>query len=139
MSTYSIPLMVAVEKSGVVNSRFFPRLCSLSLIVFAIIMVFEDYLFAKRQWAGEERGQAIIKGEVQRVAIIGSLSLLYLLIYKPLGHIVCSILFIGCFFYLLGTRRLVVLVPLSLLVPLLIYIVFRVFLNVPLPEGIFSF
>jgi len=131
--------MVAVEKSDVINSRFFPRLCSLSLIIFAIIMALEDYITAKSQGGGESKEQETIKGQTQQLVTIGILSLIYLLTFKPLGYIFSSILFVGLFLYFLGARKWFTLVTLSLLVPLMIFFVFKVFLDVPLPEGIFSF
>ena len=39
----NIPLMVAVEKSSVVNSRFFPRLMGSILFILSLVMAFESY------------------------------------------------------------------------------------------------
>jgi putative tricarboxylic transport membrane protein len=136
-SSYSIPVMAIVEKTGMVNSRFFPKLCAISLIVFSVIMILENYIVTHNQ---KEK----LKGQDERKETIGSIRLfvaaaltfMYLVTYQYLGHLVSSFIFIFIFMYFLSTRNLFLLISVPAAISFLIYAVFKILLVVPLPTGI---
>ncbi len=138
----TIPLMVAVEKSSVVNSRFFPKLMGSILILLSLVMALENYF--KRP---PEQPEDSAKGEVQerkgrkwiRSISVGFVCLLYYFLFQPLGFLLSSSLFMLAFLLLLGTRRWYALVFLSTMIPLSVYILFKTILGAPLPDGLLYF
>ena len=142
ITTNTIPLMVAVEKSSVINSRFFPKLLSVLLIILSIIMSAENY-FKK---ASDGVRESDDKKESQtgnhawmRLIVLGVLCLLYFFAFEPLGFLVSSALFMFGFSLILKTRKWYVILSLSVVSPLLVYLLFNTLLGAPLPEGIFYF
>jgi putative tricarboxylic transport membrane protein len=135
-SSYSIPVMAIVEKTGMVNSRFFPKLCAISLIFFSIIMILENYVRTpKREENSMGRDPKEEIGSI-RLIVAAALTFMYLFTYQYLGHLVSSFIFISGFMYFLNTRNPFLLVSVPAAISLLIYVVFKILLVVPLPAGI---
>jgi hypothetical protein len=57
------------------------------------------------------------------------------MVYEPLGFVPTCVLFLIAYGYLLGEKRIRVLVPVSVVIMMLLYIGFSVFLGVLLPRG----
>jgi len=140
ISSDSIPVLTIVEKTGMVNSRFFPKLCGILLLVFSILMILENYIigYKKEKRLMEEGEKREEIGNI-RLIVAAALSFMYLITYQYLGHLVSSFLFICVFMYFLGTRNLFLLISAPACISFLIYAVFKIFLDVPLPEGIIAF
>lgn len=136
-SSYSIPVMAIVEKTGMVNSRFFPKLCAISLIVFSILMILENYILTHKK-EKKLKDQDDKKEEIDgiRLIVAAALSFMYLITYQYLGHLVSSFIFISVFMYFLSTRNLFLLISVPAAISFLIYAVFKILLGVPLPKGI---
>ena len=142
LTTNTIPLMVAVEKSSVINSRFFPKLLSILLIILSIIMSAENYLKKspeEERDSGDKKDAQAEKHAWMRLILLGVLCLLYYLAFEPLGFLVSSALFMFGFSLILKTRKWYVILSLSVVSPLLVYLLFNTLLGAPLPEGIFYF
>jgi hypothetical protein len=142
----TIPIKVAVEKSSIVNSRFFPKLMSGSLVVLGIVLALQNLLKIKSIPQTDVRDGSSSSGEleerkkfVSRLIMAGGLIFLYLVAFNQLGFLISSILFMGCFLWVLGNRNLPVVVSVSLLVPIILYLLFRLLLGVMLPRGILPF
>ena len=140
LTSNTIPLMVAVEKSSVINARFFPKLMGGILILLSIGMVVENY-FRKstgRSKASDEDRKKL-KGEWARLSAVAIICLLYYLLFQPLGFLLSSLLFMLGFLTFLGVRKWHVILPLSVLVPLCVYLLFKTILGAPLPDGLLYF
>jgi putative tricarboxylic transport membrane protein len=136
----TIPLMVAVEKSSVINARFFPKLMGAILILLSIGMAVENYFRAstgKSNTADEDKKK--LKGQWSRLGALAIICLLYYLLFQPLGFLLSSVLFMLGFLTFLGVRRWYVVLPLSILVPLCVYLLFKTILGAPLPDGLLYF
>jgi len=140
-----IPTMVAVERSSIVNSRFFPKLMSGLLVFFGLILAFQRFLGGASEKSLEKASDAaqdaegrdsdLKRSRLIRLLSAGGLMLLYVIGFSYLGFLVSSILFVLAFLFILGVRRWYVLASVSLVVPVAIYLLFRVFLKVMLPSG----
>jgi len=140
LTSNTIPLMVAVEKSSVINARFFPKLMGGILILLSIGMAVENY-FRKstgRSKASDEDRKKL-KGEWARLSAVATICLLYYLLFQPLGFLLSSLLFMLGFLTFLGVRKWHVILPLSVLVPLCVYLLFKTILGAPLPDGLLYF
>jgi len=138
----TIPLMVAVEKSSIVNSRFFPKLMGAVLVFLAIVMALETILKKgpRTTEESEVKERELRKGEKWAWwAGMGSIYIAYYFVFQPFGFLLSSTLFIMVFLIFLGTRKWYAIFFLSLIVPLSVYILFKTTLGVPLPDGLIFF
>lgn len=130
----SIQTMVLVEKSSIVNSRFFPRVVGIMFCLMSVAM-------AAGTWSrrfingGGGSGSYAYNAPFRFWATIG-FGIFYILLLKPLGFLIVSWLMLLLLFLVLGIRSKLLLAVLPVLVPLGIFVVFRMLLNVPLPMGI---
>jgi putative tricarboxylic transport membrane protein len=134
--------MVAVEKSSVVNSRFFPKLMGSILIFLSIVMALENFVTRRAQESEEPIKEAVEKTDQKqwiRSIGVGIVCLLYYFLFQSLGFLLSSSLFMLGFLLLLGTRKWYALLILSTIVPLSVYILFKTILGAPLPDGLFYF
>lgn len=66
-------------------------------------------------------------------------SALYIALLTPLGFLLSTALFIGIMSWFLGVRRKKLLIGVSIATPLVLYFLFQVLLEVPLPPGLLQF
>ena len=139
----SIPLMVAVEKSQVVNARFFPKLMSIVMFGLSIYMVIEGRLLRRvAVEAGKpEEGQAPPADRWGYMRIFGVvvMSVIFYFIMEPLGFLVSGGLFVFGTLFALGNRKWYVLLSMSVSAPLIVYLLFKTVLGAYLPTGILYF
>ena len=136
----TIPLMVAVEKSSVINARFFPKVMGGILILLSIVMAIENYFRVSTDKSNAaDKDKKKLKGRWARLGAVAFICLLYYLLFQPLGFLLSSLLFMLGFLMFLGVRRWYVVLPLSILVPLCVYLLFKTILGAPLPDGLLYF
>jgi len=136
----TIPLMVAVEKSSVINARFFPKLMGSILILLSIGMAVENYFrISTGPSKPSDEDKKKRKGDWARLSAVAIICLLYYLLFQPLGFLLSSLLFMLGFLAFLGVRKWHVILPLSVLVPLCVYLLFKTILGAPLPDGLLYF
>jgi putative tricarboxylic transport membrane protein len=140
LTSNTIPLMVAVEKSSVINARFFPKLMGGLLILLSIGMAVENYFrISTGQSKPSDEDKKKRKGDLARLGAVALICLLYYLLFQPLGFLLSSLLFMLGFLTFLGVRKWHVILPLSVLVPLCVYLLFKTILGAPLPDGLLYF
>jgi putative tricarboxylic transport membrane protein len=143
ISSNSIPLMVAVEKSNVVNARFFPKLMGVVMFGLSIYMVIEGRLLrraATERRKPEETSQAALdRGGYFRIFGVAAMSLLFYFLIEPLGFLLSGALFILGTLLALGNRKWYVLLSMPVATPLIVYLLFKTVLGAYLPTGIFYF
>ena len=140
ISANYISVLTIVDKTGMVNSRFFPKICGIFLILFSMVMMLENYmLIRKKEENMMEEVEEKEKIKYLRVIVVAAVSFIYLATYQYLGHLISSFLFICMFMYFLGIRNLLLLISAPAGISFSVYAVFKIFLNVPLPQGILIF
>jgi putative tricarboxylic transport membrane protein len=135
----NIPLMVAVEKGSVVNSRFFPKLMGSIMVLLSFIMALENFMQRHSRVPEDTGKDDTEKGEEEkwgRWIGLGLICIIYYFLFQPLGFLLSSFLFMLAFLTFLGTRKWYALLFLSALVPFCIYILFKTLLGAHLPEGL---
>jgi putative tricarboxylic transport membrane protein len=138
----NIPLMVAVEKSSVVNARFFPKLMGSMMVLLSFIMALENFLQRRSRMSEESGKDDAGKEEGEnwgRWLGLGLICIIYYFLLQPLGFLLSSFLFMLAFLIFLGSRKWYALLFLSALVPFCLYILFKTILGAYLPEGLVYF
>ena len=146
---YLVPWGIFVPTSikiPVMSPAFFPKTVSLFIIILSLILAIQSILAMKRKNKGtadvhedEEDADLSIPGRV-KIAKIGGAMILLLLYYVAVivfGMLPASMVFLVAFSLLYGERRLKITIPLTVTLPLLIYLFFTMVAHIPLPKGIF--
>jgi hypothetical protein len=134
--------------------RQLPDKINLILIepVFVLMVLFTLWVLAReikisRQMSGEEKpdpSRTIVRASRlsasgKKMAVFALLSGLYLVLMEPVGFIPCNMAFLLAAMVLLGVRRRPVLIILPVVGTAVIYLLFQVWMDVPLPAGLLDF
>jgi putative tricarboxylic transport membrane protein len=118
--------------AGRIGPGFFPRIIGILAVVLCCAATLRRPRAAGRD-DGAERTPGRHPWTV--VAAVGALAA-FLFLLLPLGAFLASALFMAVVFRLLGWRRVVAGLALSLLIPLALYVLFEVVLDAGLPQGV---
>ena len=138
----TIRTMAIVERSPIINSRFYPKL--LSVLLFVCGIAIGAQALTRKQTEATVEKSSTSQGLPETQAAIpmyltGLACLLYLVLFVPLGFLLSTVLFMAALLWLLGSKKWHgILIP-AVLVPVAIYLLFSFLLGVPLPRGIFAF
>lgn len=108
----------------------FPVIILVILIIFSGLLAVMEF---KKIKAGAVESLGFEKGDLKRILMITIAAFLYLMIINTVGYIVATTSLIAVLFWLFRFRNKVAFVVLAIAFPLLLFFVFRVFLNIPLP------
>lgn len=125
------------------DSLMFPGFLLASVTVFSIMCIRQAIRFRKApednsreaEASGPEPGFGITGKRVAFVLLLFAA----LVCFQPLGAVLTIFLFLLISMLILGVRSKVLLVLIPVLMDLFVYLVFKVWLTVPLPVGILSF
>lgn len=132
------------NSAGQIGPGYFPRVIGVLGIVLCVIAIVRSLRPAEAA-AGAAADKADTADEAadnglgrHPRAVIGAMAPLLVLVifFIPVGALVGSALFMFAVFWLLGDRRPVRDGLISVLVPLVLYLLFEVFLEAGLPQGI---
>ncbi|MBZ9894362.1 MULTISPECIES: tripartite tricarboxylate transporter TctB family protein [unclassified Mesorhizobium] len=117
---------------GAPGPGFLPFWASLGVLGFGIAVAIQ----AAREWNGLAADE-VWPDATGRRHIISMLAgfMLFLLLINPLGFVPTTMLFVAVVGYLLGMRRLYVLLPVALVMGIFVHQVFDVALEITLPKG----
>lgn len=127
------------EEALALSPALFPLIITGSLLVFSIILIIRAM---KRVASNEEKvdlKDSIPEEEIQDISTIKPVilfilvSFIYLLVLSRLHFIIASILYLLALLLILGERRWKVLLPLAIITPVLIFLIFTNLLDVLLP------
>ena len=138
----TIRTMAIVERSPIINSRFYPRLLSLLLFVCGIAIGVQAVTRKQTEATVEKSSRSQGLPETHAAIpmyLTGLACLLYVVLFVPLGFLLSTVLFMAALLWLLGSKTWHGIVIPALLVPVAIYLLFSFLLGVPLPRGIFAF
>lgn len=129
-----------------IGPRIFPYLIGGLLVIGAATLAFELSRQAKHQEANAPVDSSPAPEERQRTRrvhwMIGGVCawvLLYIFAFDRVGYVLCSIVFLAGLTFYFHPRKWFVNSAVSLLLPIVTYVVFHNFLHVSLPAGILPF
>lgn len=119
-----------VKSSWIMSPYLFPMLISVFAILLGLSLIYEAKRQAEAKDAPEKEGAPIKLKNV--LAVIG-LGVIYYALMSFITFIPATVLFLAAMMWFMGERRLKVLIPLAVLVPVVLYVLFDLGLNVRLP------
>jgi putative tricarboxylic transport membrane protein len=111
------------------HEKFYPLCLSVSMVVLSLVLLIRPV----KEETGWPKGKNLIKIGVTLCAI-----LLYSLLLQSIGFLLCTVVFMGLCMWVFEAERNWIL-PVSLCVTVLFYIVFDRLLGLTLPSGLLTF
>lgn len=133
----------AASGGAMFNAAMFPELMAWGLVLLSAIQLVgivrvlvadggaDGAVFASAEPADQERRLTV-------ALVCAALFVLYLLLLRPLGYHVMTPLFMAAFYYVLGTRQILVAIGLGIATSLAMSFVFEYWMNVIFPVGMFG-
>ena len=122
------------DKVVLMGPAFFPRMLASGVAVFSLVLL--GSAFIKRYSEKEKNlGLSFRNKGLQRAAMSLAATLLYCLGLEYLGFFVCSVIYLIFLMFLLQDRKYLQMALTSIIVTVVVFIVFRSFLNITLPLG----
>ena len=131
-----------VIKNAYVQPATFPQIMSSGLIIFSAVVAIQSALKLKNLKADDPLAAPaasinILKNKgVQAAAVVIVLCILFVALFETLGYVVCSAVIGLVIMILIGKRNPKVIIPVAILVPLFMWLVFYKVLSVNIPMGI---
>lgn len=132
---FSIPSQVKIYEEGVVNTRFLPYLVTILIFVCGIA----DLIQTLRERKEEEEKHYFDKKGTLRVLIAVAALIIWLLVMPKIGFVIATALLSAGIMILAGNRNVIQILALSLILTLSVYVLFKLVLNLRLPQGLFFF
>ena len=129
-------------KNNPVQPALFPQIMSIGLIIFSILVVIQSALKLKTMKEDDPMAEAtasinIVKNKgVQAAVLVIVLCILFVLLFKTLGYVLCAAIIGIVIMYLIGKRDIKIMLAVGILVPLLMWFVFYKVLAVNIPMGV---
>lgn len=138
-----IQTVSAIEKTGVVNSRFFPRLMGVLFVFLGGVLVFRDVavMVRNRSKAGASgtifggKSKAVSPQLLRGLSAVG-IAVFYALTFRSLGFPISTFLAVVAYSFLFGAKSPVTPLVVGFLVSTLVYVIFRYALGLLFPLGI---
>lgn len=135
-----IPFAVRVPASvklAALSPDFWPRIIAAGIVLLGMLVAGQGIMGIRRR-GGSGSAEWFDKAEILRIAAAGFGLLVYYAALEPLGIVAASVLALPAFSLLYGERRIKVLVPLGVLLPVALYFFFTRVANIPMPLGVFG-
>lgn len=131
ISTFTVPM----EKVRSLGPEFFPNVLAWALTLLSAALIVQGLRLPPAPIIpAAYRGRTGLR---PLSILLGLASFIFLV--EPLGFVLWALLFLALVQYVLGERRPFALTALSVLITAVLYLVFVVALNVPLPRGLLPF
>lgn len=123
------------------SSMMFPTFLAIGILIFSIICASQQVHYHKVITEEEERAVKAAPGFQisKKLVLFTVMALAMLLLFETLGAVPCIWLFLTGAMFLLDVRSKMVLLLVPFIETVFIYLVFKVWLAVPLPPGILTF
>ena len=137
--------LIKTAKNAAVQPSAFPRIMIIGMTVFTVTLLIQSIIKLASMKADDplaERAESLnfIKDKgVLAALIVILLCCVYVYFFKSLGYVVVSALLSGAIMWMIGLRKPVPLLLISILVPLGMWLVFYKFLSVNIPMGWLQF
>ena len=119
----------AVKTSWIMSPYLFPLLLSAFTVLVSLSLLLEAV--HELRAAAKEDGKG--KMNLKNVAVVMLLCIAYAVLLPHLGFIFASMLFLAALIWFLGEQKIWLLAAISVVMPLLLYVIFGVLLSVRLP------
>jgi hypothetical protein len=122
---------------------YWPKLISAGIALLGFVVLVQGILWINRKRPQPDGNKVTENGQKQKTAFLKTTAamvglLAYCWLIVPLGIVAPSMIALPGFAVIYGERRLTVLVPLALLLPMALYFFFTRVANIPMPLGIFA-
>lgn len=114
-----------LSSAGRLGPGFFPRIIGVALVAICAVSLYEDRRFREA-----------LSAYWRTTAGVAALSAAFIALLEPLGALLSMIAFLGATLAYLNRGRRVQNILLALLLPVAVYLLFKVWLNAALPRGI---
>ncbi|HAJ73299.1 MAG TPA: hypothetical protein DCM49_00720 [Lachnospiraceae bacterium] len=133
-----------VVTGTVVQPSVFPRVMIIGMLIFSVVLLIQSLVKLKTMKPEDELAQPTesinpMKKDVRTAYIVILLSIMFVVLFQPLGYVLDA--FIICFIimFLIGKRNWLQMILVSLLVPFGMYLIFHKVLTVVIPMGPLQF
>ena len=136
---------IKTAKNAAVQPSTFPRIMIIGMTIFTAVLLIQSIIKLANMKANDphaEKAESLnfIKDKgVLAALIVILLCCAYVYFFKSLGYVVVSALLSGIIMWMIGLRKSVPLLLISILVPLGMWLVFYKFLSVNIPMGVLQF
>lgn len=120
------------------QSMMFPIFLLCGILIFSIMCIKQSIHFTKERTVTASEDEPRFDFSKKLLAFLG-LTLVTLLLFKTLGAVICIFLFLLISMLILGVKNKLLIVLVPLLMDVFVYLVFKVWLAVPLPAGLLTF
>ena len=131
-----IHLMYAVEKSSIVNARFYPKIVGFCLIILSIASLSKTFIKPHKTYENNTIEKETVKLNNLRTFFFIILCVIYIFCFFILGFFIPTVLFLFIIFFMLDRKKTILKIFISIAIPALIWFLFSSILNVPLPKAI---
>ena len=114
-----------------ISASFFPTMVSIIMVLLSVVMLIKAFTKPEICEISPAQQKAYLRG---LLAIV--VSLVYVLIFKPVGYILSSIVCLFAMMLVFGNRKWVPMAIISVALPILLYMVFYYVLKTNLPAGL---
>lgn len=125
--------VLALDMPG--NASMFPELVSVCLVVIGGLMIASSVAAMKRKKPA--KGELIKAGTVRQPVIVFLLLVFYAAAVIYIGFYTSTVIMLAGYMYLLGIRKIKLILLADAAVMAFVYCLFTMWLAVPLPAGIF--
>lgn len=120
----------AVQTSWIMSPYLFPLLLAVFTILIALSLLLEG-IHECGAAAGKETAPGAF--QLKSVAVVMLLCVVYAALLPYLNFVIATMLFLAAFIWYLGERRIWLVALISIVMPVLLYLIFAVGLSVRLP------
>jgi hypothetical protein len=116
-----------------IGTAFFPHVLSIAMVVFCVIQIIQTV----KQNSKEKGFEFSLKNpEFFRVVITFGACIVFGLLFKALGFIVCAALLMMGLMYMLGSKKIRWLISIPVITAVIVQLLFEKLLGIMLPYGI---
>lgn len=137
-----IPSQVKVYMEGIVNTRFLPYLVTILILICGLADIFKIVMKGKKETAEVQPADTKKSGgKAGYLRVLGAVAAMgvWLWIVPSAGFVVSTVLLSAAIMLLAGNKSWIQIVLLSVILTMVVYCLFKLALNLRLPQGIFFF
>lgn len=153
IAVFSVILFIAIPKGiwvparlgpGAVSPAAWPRLITIGVMLLGLALIVQGTLQLRREGRLAKPARVTADDALSlplasaKVAAALALLVLYFWFLHVLGIVLTSMIALPLFSLLYGEKRLRVLIPIAVLLPVALYYFFTVVAHIPMPTGIFG-
>ena len=142
---YTQTLGFKVVKKAAVQPATFPQIMCIGMMIFTVILLIQSITKLQKTSADDPMMEAaaslnLLKNKgVQAGLFVIVLCIAYAALFEVLGYVLASAIAAAVIMWLIGKRNVKQIVLVSVLVPLLMWLVFYKLLTVNIPMGVLEF